>query len=138
MRRYLIVEGDPTSSGGMVVSGASSRMINNAGIARVGDLATCPLHGGVFPIVTGDHAYTVDDMEAARDGDYISCGCSLISVKQRLLYRDDEENGAGGMDPIQAAMAALAKTDPMAGMKTPVCEECLKKAAQAGTPLLGR
>ncbi|NWC10765.1 PAAR domain-containing protein [Pseudomonas agarici] len=140
MKRYLIVEGDPTSSGGVViVGGPTLSTINGWSIAGVGDAATCPLHGGVFAIVTGDPTYIVNDKAAAREGDFLSCGCSLVSVKQRLQYRDDgDASGTATPDPVQATLSAVAQTTPASDSKTPVCEACLKKAMQAGTPLLGR
>ncbi|MGL0786745.1 PAAR domain-containing protein [Xanthomonas translucens] len=46
-----IVVGDPTSSGGRVVTGSPYTDIEGAPVARVGDKAVCPLHKGAFPIM---------------------------------------------------------------------------------------
>ncbi|WP_148283673.1 PAAR domain-containing protein, partial [Pseudomonas avellanae] len=50
----LIVIGDMTSHGGVVVSGAATMLINGKGCARIGDMVTCPRCKGVFPIADGD------------------------------------------------------------------------------------
>ncbi|WP_347170811.1 PAAR domain-containing protein [Pseudomonas salmasensis] len=78
MTRPLIVKGDATTHGGMVIEASEDSTINDKGIARVGDLVACPVHGPTV-ITTGDEDYEVDDKAAARDGDATSCGAVLIA-----------------------------------------------------------
>lgn len=136
MELPVIVLGDATSSGGIVTTASPFSDIDGYGIARGGDMATCPLHKGTFPIVTYDPTYVVDGKCVARHGDKLACGCTLISGKQ---FRVTTE---GGGVPLSAAAAvsddeALA---PLAGAlaKTAICEECLQAAASSGAPMLGR
>ncbi len=85
MTRPLIVKGDMTSHGGMVMEASDNSTINDKGIARVGDLVACPVHGPTV-IYTGDADYEVDDKASARDGDVTSCGAVLIAG-QSTTYR---------------------------------------------------
>lgn len=85
MTRPLIVKGDTTSHGGMVMEASDDSTINDKGIARVGDLVVCPVHGPTV-ITTGDGDYEVDGKASARDGDATSCGAVLIAG-QSTTYR---------------------------------------------------
>lgn len=83
MSRPLIVVGDKTSHGGVVLEGASTTAVEGKAIARVGDKVSCPLcgHGqhGITEIVTGDPTLIIDGRPAARDGDMTACGATLIA-----------------------------------------------------------
>jgi uncharacterized Zn-binding protein involved in type VI secretion len=79
MSRPLIVLGDKTSHGGVVVEASAESSVNNIRIARLGDKVACPIPGhGVCPIVTGDPTFLVDGKPAARAGDTTACGAQLI------------------------------------------------------------
>lgn len=54
MTRMWIVVGDMTSSGGRVIDGSPFTSVDGKPVARVGNMAICPLHKGAFPIVD-DH-----------------------------------------------------------------------------------
>ncbi|MDR2871758.1 MAG: PAAR domain-containing protein [Xanthomonadaceae bacterium] len=82
MARLCIVLGDPTSSGGQVITGSIFSDIDGKPVARIGDQATCPAHKGVYPIVTGDATMIVDDQPVARHGDKLACGCSVLTARQ--------------------------------------------------------
>jgi uncharacterized Zn-binding protein involved in type VI secretion len=81
MTRPLIVIGDATSHGGVVVGGAATTDSHGKQIARVGDKATCPRkgHGGITVIVSGDPSVLIDGSPAARHGDLTACGAVLIA-----------------------------------------------------------
>lgn len=85
MTRPLIVKGDLTTHGGVVMECSDASSINDKGIARVGDLVMCPVHGRTV-IDTGDDDYEVGDQPAAREGDRTSCGALLIAG-QSTTYR---------------------------------------------------
>ena len=85
MTRPLIVKGDMTSHGGVVMEASDDSTINDKGIARVGDLVVCPVHGPTV-ITTGDGDYEVDYKASARHGDITSCGAVLIAG-QSTTYR---------------------------------------------------
>ncbi|WP_258190238.1 MULTISPECIES: PAAR domain-containing protein [unclassified Stenotrophomonas] len=65
----MIVLGDRTIGGGEVLTGAPSTFINNIAVARVGETASSPQHGGFFAIVTGDHTFLIDGQPFARHGE---------------------------------------------------------------------
>lgn len=86
MGKKIIVVGDPTSHGGVVISGSSLSKINGKGIARKGDQVSCPLlypdkrPHGVNNIVEGDDSYMIDGIPAALEGHKSECGCALIGT----------------------------------------------------------
>ncbi|MBN6152795.1 PAAR domain-containing protein [Xanthomonas sp. AmX2] len=129
-----IVVGDPTSSGGRVVTGSPYTDIEGAPVARVGDKAVCPLHKGAFPIVDGDPTITIDGQAVALDGAKLACGCSVTTQRQSRAFVD-QGGGAAAEAPLPAATPMLA---PLLGEKPPVCLECLLAGAASGAPLLGR
>ena len=81
MSKPLIVIGDKTSHGGVVIQGSSASDAAGKAIARVGDKVTCPQrdHGGTTVIVSGDPTCIIDGQAAARHGDKTACGATLIS-----------------------------------------------------------
>ena len=82
----LIRLGDKTSHGGIVVEASMVSDIDGIGIGRVGDKVTCPAHG-VQMIVSGDMSLVVDGKPAARHGDMVSCGATLIAGQQTTVDR---------------------------------------------------
>lgn len=81
MPRPLIVLGDATDHGGIVIGASLVADCAGRGIARVGDQVTCPRrgHGHVTVIVTGDSSMIIDGRPAARHGDKTACGATLIA-----------------------------------------------------------
>jgi uncharacterized Zn-binding protein involved in type VI secretion len=77
----LIRLGDKTSHGGTVLEASEHSDSGGIGIARVGDKASCPIHGN-STIVSGDTTFIVDGKPAARHGDKIGCGAVLIAGQQ--------------------------------------------------------
>ena len=96
--------GDPTSSGGWVVTGSPFTDIDGHPVARIGDRATCPRHKGAFAIVSGDMRLIVDGQPAAREGDRLACGCTLHSARQRRVFID--QGGLGGSATVLGAVPA--------------------------------
>lgn len=111
MSRPVIVVGDRTSHGGVVLTGSPFSDVNGKGIARIGDKVTCPQkgHGSVTTIVTGDLTDMIDGSPVARHGDKTACGATLIS-SQMLTYTDDG-NGAntGGGSPSKTSACSLPR-----------------------------
>lgn len=110
MHRIVIVVGDRTTGGGEVLTGAPSTFINEIPIARVGDKASCPKHGGFFAIVTGDDTFLIDGKPLAREGDSLACGCRLMATRQTTVSVQ-----AGGGGAPQAAAPTEANPVPPAG-----------------------
>lgn len=72
--------GDSTSHGGKVISASVTHLIDEIGIARVGDMITCPQVGhGINIIVEGCPTYLIGGRMVALHGNRCACGCTLIS-----------------------------------------------------------
>jgi uncharacterized Zn-binding protein involved in type VI secretion len=80
----LIVLGDKTSHGGAVLEASPTSDIAGIGIARMGDKASCPIHGD-SQIVSGDMTLIIDGKPAARHGDQTGCGAALIAGQQTTI-----------------------------------------------------
>lgn len=91
MSRPVIVVGDRTSHGGVVITGSPFTDVDGKAVARIGDKVTCPQkgHGSVTTIVTGDLTAIIDGQPVARHGDKTACGATLIS-SQILTYVDNQ------------------------------------------------
>jgi uncharacterized Zn-binding protein involved in type VI secretion len=78
-------QGDASSHGGAVISGASKVRIIGAPAARVGDRHSCPIHGHVVtPIASGSRKVTIQGAPAARAGDPTGCGASLVVGQSKV------------------------------------------------------
>lgn len=112
MSRPVIVVGDRTSHGGVVISGSPFTDINGKAVARIGDKVTCPKkgHGSVTTIVTGDQTVVLDGSPVARHGDKTACGATLIS-SQILTHVDDVGRGAAAADGTPSA-TCMARPEP--------------------------
>ena len=80
----LIRLGDKTSHGGTVLEASQFSDIDGVGIARMGDKASCPIHGD-STIASGDMTFIVDGKPAARQGDKTGCGADLIPGQQTTI-----------------------------------------------------
>jgi uncharacterized Zn-binding protein involved in type VI secretion len=80
MALSIIRLGDKTTHGGVVISASPTHIIHGLGIARVGDMVTCPQSGhGTNPIIEGSPTFTIDGRQVALHGHHTACGCALIS-----------------------------------------------------------
>ena len=148
MARNWIVIGDPTSSGGSVVSGSPFTDIDGIPVARVTDQATCPRHKGAYPIVDGDNTLIVDGQPVALHGSSLSCGCKVLSAQQVRVFVDAGGGAGGGTGGAQAAAAVAAGTALASAIATatgkdaageaPVeYDEALRFCSESGEPLAG-
>lgn len=113
MDRNWIVLGDPTSSGGSVITGSPFTDIDGIPVARVNDQATCPRHKGAFPIVDGDSTMIVDGQPVALHGSSLACGCKVLSANQaRVFVSQGTGTGAG------AASLPMRYSPPATGTQT--------------------
>jgi len=86
MPKKLILLGDPTSHGGVVISGSPNDTIDGKPIARLGDLVSCPQHypdkrpHGINKIIEGDADWTIEGVPVAMEGQRTECGCTLMGT----------------------------------------------------------
>lgn len=114
----FIVQGDKTSHGGTVLAGSPFSDCDGKPIARVGDMCSCPLCKGVFPIAQGDQSNIVDGAPVAYHGCKTACGAMLISSQIRTLTKpssgaapgaghgDDADQVAAGFGAVGSGLAA--------------------------------
>jgi len=80
MALALVRLGDKTTHGGTVISASPIHTVRGIGIARVGDMVTCPRSGhGTNPIIEGSPTFTIGGRKVALHGHKSACGCSLIA-----------------------------------------------------------
>ncbi|TBL84282.1 PAAR domain-containing protein [Hafnia alvei] len=76
----LIVLGDKTSHGGVVVSAQAGFTQDGIPVAAQGDLVTCPILGhSPSTIIASGSGFTLNGKQAAHDGDQTTCGAKLIA-----------------------------------------------------------
>lgn len=112
MSQPVIVIGDQTSHGGVVIESSAVTDTHGKRIARVGDRVTCPKkgHGGTTVIVTGDPTFIIDGRPVARHGDRTACGAVLIAT-QAVTTTSSDSAPAQRADASAAAESPLPKTD---------------------------
>lgn len=74
--RNIILVGDTTSHGGVVMTGSPHDQVNGRRIACLGDEVHCPQHG-VNRIVEGDTSTLLDGRPIALEGHRTQCGSTL-------------------------------------------------------------
>ena len=77
MKRRIIVLGDQTDHGGVVITGSSEHTMHGRPIARLGDEVACPLHG-INRIVEGHPTATIEGIPVAVEHGMTACGSHLI------------------------------------------------------------
>ena len=96
--------GDPTTSGGKVIQ-ASGFPSDGIPTALENDKASCPLHGGDFPIIGGYAFFKQSGRNTATEQlSKLACGCGLISTTAPTLARVEQAPSA--------ARTALAPVSP--------------------------
>jgi uncharacterized Zn-binding protein involved in type VI secretion len=114
MKKPVIHLGDPTTTGGVVITASPTSGDYGKPIARNGDIATCPVcdqHQGA--IVTTSQLMKVDGQYVARQDDIVACGCpygsnKLISVGQASMLDDTQKPKSGGfLGWIRGALDAV-------------------------------
>ena len=103
----FIVQGDKTSHGGSVLTGSPFSDCDGKPVARVGDMASCPMCKGVFPIAQGDQSNIVDGAPVAYHGCKTACGAMLISSQIRTLT-EPSSGAASGANEGDASGGVIA------------------------------
>jgi uncharacterized Zn-binding protein involved in type VI secretion len=113
----IIVVGDRTSHGGVVIQGTPTSDIAGKLIARIGDKVTCPLpgHGGVTVIATGDPTLIIDGAAVARHGDKTACGAVLLCSQVTTTDSPGGGGSGGGGGSAGGAASSLGAASGGAG-----------------------
>lgn len=71
---------DTSNHGGIIISASGNVKANGVGVARVGDLHSCPISGhGTTSLshVTATGAWNVNGRQAINEGDIAACGAVI-------------------------------------------------------------
>jgi uncharacterized Zn-binding protein involved in type VI secretion len=99
MRKALIVQGNPTTTRGLVIGGSAFGMTDNGKpFALYGDEATCGNCKGAFKIVGTATGRCYDGRAGVIEGDLVLCPCGrnrvMAGSNPGCFYEDD--SGAAG------------------------------------------
>src|SRR5690606_26133144 len=119
MTRMWIVVGDMTSSGGRVVDGSPFTSVDGKPVARVGNMAICPLHKGAFPIVDGDATTIIDGQPVALHGSSLACSCKVLAVQQTRAFIDPGSAAGSAATSGQSPLASPSSPSPPEADFTP-------------------
>jgi uncharacterized Zn-binding protein involved in type VI secretion/N-acetyl-anhydromuramyl-L-alanine amidase AmpD len=89
----IITIGSRTSHGGTVIQGSPTTDIYGKQVARLGDITSCPMCKGTFPIIEGDMTFIVDGKPVALVGHMTACGATLLP--QQVIAVVDRGPSAG-------------------------------------------
>lgn len=109
MNRRAVRDGDPTTTGGIVVVTSSAMTNHGKKVALDGDKATCGNCEGLFLIAGGAHRMTHCGRSIALDGDHVLCPCG----KNRLIAGSDSTifyGDSGGGNAVAPARGNAAYT----------------------------
>lgn len=146
----FIVLGDKTSHGGSVLMGSPFSDCDGKPIARVGDMCSCPLCKGVFPIAQGDQSNILDGAAVAYHGCKTACGAMLISSQIRTLTQpssgsapgagsgDGEDEVAAGFGAIGSGLAAAYQDEPRDSESERFQGRFQLVSGDTGEPIAGR
>ena len=115
MSRRAARNGDPTTTGGVVIAVTSTMFNHGKQVALDGDKATCGNCEGAFPIVGGAQRMIHHGRRVALEGDAVLCPCGrnrLIAGSDSTIFYSD--SGSGNAANRFAAGSAVAPTRHMA------------------------
>jgi uncharacterized Zn-binding protein involved in type VI secretion len=102
---YVVREGDPTTSGGFVLSASATELMELRRFARMGDPIWCSACERVGYIAEGNPTYIDEFVAVATHGHLVKCGCkpgsNTLIATQEVIKAD--------MDAAIAIPADLAE-----------------------------
>lgn len=72
---YAVREGDPTSTGGFVISASATQLCEERRLARMGDPVWCPACEKVGYIAQGNPTFIDEFVAVATHGHEVQCDC---------------------------------------------------------------
>lgn len=84
--KNLACEGDATSHGGKILTGADRITVKGRRAARIGDRVSCPIHGE-NRIVGGSSRMSDGATPLSCDGDHTECGAVLLATSDAAKVR---------------------------------------------------
>jgi uncharacterized Zn-binding protein involved in type VI secretion len=71
--------GDPSDHGGVIISASTNSFVNGLGIARDGDMHSCPITGHGVTALSSDSTFMVNSKSVIRVGDKAGCGATITA-----------------------------------------------------------
>jgi hypothetical protein len=113
---YYLVQGDKTTCGGRIITGAEDHTLFDKPVAREQDSVTCGKHAGLFKIAGGIDNDTIHDRRMAGTLDsYSTCPCKAKFIPSMM---DDTYEKSGG-SAISAGGITTAATTATSSIATP-------------------
>ncbi|WP_434745708.1 PAAR domain-containing protein [Candidatus Pantoea rara] len=107
-----LVQGDKTTCGGRITTGAEDHTLFDKPVARERDSVTCGKHAGLFKIAGGINNDTIHDRRMAGTLDsYSTCPCKAKFIPSMLDDTYEKSSGACAAEPA-AGFAAPVQTSP--------------------------
>ncbi len=107
---YAVREGDPTSTGGFVMSASASHLVDLQRVARMGDPVWCAVCQSVGYIAQGNPTLIDDLVAVATHGNLVQCACKTgrhtVIATQEALSADMEATIDIPADMAEQAKAA--------------------------------
>ncbi|WP_312904561.1 S-type pyocin domain-containing protein [Stutzerimonas nitrititolerans] len=104
----VIREGDPTTTGGIVVAGSSTHTVEFRKAARISDPVWCPACKSMGFIAEGNPTVIDEHLALATEGHAVKCGCPFGS-NRLIATQGSVAAGAGASIGIAPDLAARAE-----------------------------
>lgn len=110
---FYLVQGDKTTCGGKITTGAEDHTLFDKPVAREQDSVTCGKHAGLFKIAGGIDNDTIHDRRMAGTLDsYSTCPCKAKFIPSMMDDTYEKSSGASAGESASGFAAAPTQTSP--------------------------
>ncbi|MFP1725844.1 PAAR domain-containing protein [Lonsdalea quercina] len=116
---FYLVQGDKTTCGGVIITGAEDHTLFDKPVAREQDSVTCGQHAGLYKIAGGIDNDTIHDRRMAGTLDsYSTCPCKAKFIPSMMDDTYEKSSGASAGESAAGFTAAPAQTFELPGYLT--------------------
>lgn len=110
---FYLVQGDKTTCGGKITTGAEDHTLFDKPVAREQDSVTCGKHAGLFKIAGGIDNDTIHDRRMAGTLDsYSTCPCKAKFIPSMMDDSYEKSSGSSSGESAAGFTAAPTQTSP--------------------------
>lgn len=110
---FYLVQGDKTTCGGKITTGAEDHTLFDKPVAREQDSVTCGQHAGLYKIAGGIDNDTIHDRRMAGTLDsYSTCPCRAKFIPSMMDDTYEKSSGASATESATGFTAAPAQASP--------------------------
>ncbi len=110
---FYLVQGDKTTCGGKITTGAEDHTLFDKPVAREQDSVTCGKHAGLFKIAGGIDNDTIHDRRMAGTLDsYSTCPCKAKFIPSMMDDTYEKSSGASAGESTAGFTAAPTQASP--------------------------